>query len=225
MALNKYGVLKGSFDHFEKENPDNFGQYFHGFIFVYAPSYTTGNQVVYKCAVDVKTPSGVIVHYFNPAKLDKNKFHELNLLPDGYHDLTRDPNSGALDYKRNPLISEPLGCATIFWAIYNAMTGKNRQTWKENIGQSALDDLQSFLADIQRIYIFGEPFHNISPDQFGMHDIHLNQGDPIDSQWHNLNAIWQDGGVIIEHPNGDLGGFFIKFSTQTLNTDDNGWPV
>lgn len=103
--------------------------------------------------------------------------------------------------------------------------GSNYQSWKENVGQSALDDLQVFLTDIKKVYIFGEPFHNSNPEQYGMHDIHLNQGDPINSQWHNLDAIWQDGGVILEHSNGEIGGFFVKFSTQTLNTDNNGWPV
>jgi uncharacterized protein YukJ len=56
-----------------------------------------------------------------------------------------------------------------------------------------------------------------------MHDVHYNQGDPP-GQFRHLDLIRQDGGVIVRHRDGRFEGFFVKFDTQSLNTDDNGLP-
>ena len=37
------------------------------------------------------------------------------------------------------------------------------------------------------------------------------------------NAIWQDGGTIIETAEGELFGFLNKFKTQAFKTDDQFW--
>ena len=57
-----------------------------------------------------------------------------------------------------------------------------------------------------------------------MHDVHMNQGDPP-GPFQHLDGIWQDGGVLVERPNGNLAGFFVKFVTQVLNTNDHGLPA
>jgi uncharacterized protein YukJ len=57
----------------------------------------------------------------------------------------------------------------------------------------------------------------------GMHDIHYNQGDPP-GIFRPLDAIWQDDSVIVHHAGGRYEGFFVKFDTQSLNTDDQGLP-
>ncbi|MBV9823698.1 MAG: DUF2278 family protein, partial [Actinobacteria bacterium] len=75
-----------------------------------------------------------------------------------------------------------------------------------------------------RLYVFGAPYER--PDPYpGMHDIHMNQGDPIASQFHPQDAIWQDGCVIAQGADGTLRGYFGKFATQSMHTDDNGWPT
>ena len=35
----------------------------------------------------------------------------------------------------------------------------------------------------------------------------------------------EDGGVLVERPGGTLAGFFVKFVTQTLDTNDHGLPA
>jgi Uncharacterized conserved protein (DUF2278) len=208
MPVQDYGVVIGQFDHFDRDDANHFGSFFHGHIFVRAGS--GAQAVLYNCAVDVKYPSGM-VEYFNPRKLDAKKFANVHGLGDGFHSLASTSSSGALDYVRDPLISQP-----------------SNYVWKQNVGMSALTDLEAFLAadgGIHRSYVFGAHFQNAAqnPPQ-GMHDVHMNQGDPPGSFQH-LDGIWQDGGVLVERPSGNLAGFFVKFVTQTLNTNDQGLPA
>jgi hypothetical protein len=225
MPVQDYGVVIGQYDHFDRDPANNYGNYYHGHIFVRIGS--GAESVLYNCAVDVKYPTGV-VEYFEPSKLDASKFNNVQLLADGFHSLTANSSSGAIDYVRDPLISQPLGCLAIFYAVLRAFTGKNYQVWKQNAGMSALTDLETFLTSdggITRIYVFGARYQNAAqnPPQ-GMHDCHMNQGDPP-GQYQALDGIWQDGGVIVQRPTGVLAGFFVKFITQTLNTNNQGLPA
>jgi hypothetical protein len=156
MPVRDYGVVIGQFDHFDRDDANHFGSFFHG----------------------------------------------------RFHSLAPTPSSGALDYVRNPLLGWPV--------------------WKQNVGMSALTDLEAFHAadgGIRRIYVFGAHFQNAAqnPPQ-GMHDVHMNQGDPP-GPFQHLDGVWQDGGVVVERPGGTLAGFFVKFVTQTLDTNDHGLPA
>ena len=68
--------------------------------------------------------------------------------------------------------------------------------------------------------MFGAPYRT----GLGVHDIHMNQGDPP-GQFQHLDGIWQDGGTVVESASGRLDGFLTKFKTQSLDTDDNGLPA
>jgi Uncharacterized conserved protein (DUF2278) len=75
---------------------------------------------------------------------------------------------------------------------------------------------------VQRLYIFGADATND-----GVHDVHMNQGDPDGSSFQHLDGIWQDGGVGFEYgpPQPRLDVLQIKFETQSLHTDDQGHPI
>jgi uncharacterized protein YukJ len=74
--------------------------------------------------------------------------------------------------------------------------------------------------------VFGAPYPNPNPNPNpGMHDVHMNQGDPVGSPFHALDGIWQDGCVIVDGRDGSLTGYFGKFATQSLNTDSSGSPL
>ena len=88
MPLPNYGVLCGTFNRFEKESPDDFGKWFHGFVYVNTP------VGVYQCAVDVNSPTGEF-EYMMLGGLDPAMFANVSALPDGYHELPRTPASGA----------------------------------------------------------------------------------------------------------------------------------
>jgi len=82
--------------------------------------------------------------------------------------------------------------------------------------------MEYYLLNVKRVYIFGEPYDT----GLGVHNVHLNQGDPINSSFASENGIWQDGGTIIEYQNNSrVSAFLTRFETQSLNTDDSGRPV
>jgi hypothetical protein len=85
----------------------------------------------------------------------------------------------------------------------------------------ALDALDPHLRAASRIYVFGERFD--SGD--GVHDVHLNQGDPLGSQWWDSNGIWQDGAVACQGPDGHVAVWQVMFKTQRLTTDAHGHPL
>jgi Uncharacterized conserved protein (DUF2278) len=93
--------------------------------------------------------------------------------------------------------------------------------WIESNGDNALDALAPHLDAAQRIYIFGERFEDGTN---GVHDVHMNQGDPAGSQWYSSNGIWQDGGVACQGAAGNVVIWQVRFKTQSLNTDDQGHP-
>src|ERR1700742_4346898 len=100
MALSSYAVVKGDFDHFTRDPPDDFGRFLHGHIFIRAPN-EQGNVVLFDCACDVNTPSGWI-DYFHIPRLDPDKFLVVPglpagrpLLPTGHH--AGATSGGALD--------------------------------------------------------------------------------------------------------------------------------
>jgi hypothetical protein len=217
MPLPDYGVLVGTLDHFVRESPTNYGTYYHGKLYVQTPNG------LYEGAVDVATPSGIKVQYRSLASIDRNLFVPASFTP-GWHQLSRDPTSGALDYIRAPLLHPRIGCLTVMFSwllellarIFNSML----ERWTDSTGDNALNELEQALSGSSRVYVFGAPYTN----GLGVHDIHMNQGDPPGIHQHD-DGIWQDGGTVIEYPDGRLAAFLTKFATQSLTTDDHGLPV
>src|SRR5262245_51669892 len=227
MPLAGSGVVAGAFDPFDRDDPVNYGNYFHGQIFLQAPPPAGGSNVTYRCAVDVKMPDGIVAYAKLTIKAED--ISPVLALGNGYHDLARNSTSGAVDYVRSPFIAGPLGCAAVFFAIFDWFTGSSHKVWRENVGGSVLTDLESILVNIRRIYVFGEHFYNQGDNEHGMHDVHMNQGDPMPASgdpnyaqklgWYNNSGTWQDGAVFVEHNDDTIEAFLIKFLTQSLNTD------
>jgi uncharacterized protein YukJ len=94
--------------------------------------------------------------------------------------------------------------------------------WLEN-GTDVIQLAEFYLLNVDRIYVFGEPYAS----GLGIHNVHMNQGDPTDSLFAAENAIWQDGGMLIEYtfPQPRLSLLLTKFQTQSLVTDDLGHPA
>ncbi|HWD97544.1 MAG TPA: DUF2278 family protein, partial [Bryobacteraceae bacterium] len=61
--------------------------------------------------------------------------------------------------------------------------------------------------------------------QQGIHDIHMNQGNPPGS-FEKDNAIWQDGALFLELPaTNQWIAVFLAFQTESWMTDNNGNPL
>jgi len=207
MAVDRYGVVVGAVDHFERDAKDNFGHWYHGKLYVRA---TDG---LYQCAIDVDTPldptTGLAtvshpgVFYLVAPELADTDLGPVATLPDGFTQLAPTPTSGAVDYVRTPALAR-LGEAA----------------WLPNSGDNALNVLEGELAAATRVWTFGSHYST----GLGVHDVHMNQGDPP-GPFQHLDAIWQDGGIVIRRPTGALVGWLVRFRTQSLHTDDRGHPI
>ena len=215
---NGYGVVIGTRHDYFRDPPDNFGRYYHGNLVVHAP---LGN---YTCAIDVdpkNMPDGI---QWRVVRIRAADLVGLASLSDGWHDLASLPTSGALDYPRSRVLHPPFVIHTVRFAGWlSRLLGWLRWNppWNSGTGFQALTDLEGILEVGVRFYVFGEPFST----GLGVHNIHQNQGDPVGGGHDAENAIWQDGGTIVETADGALWGFLNKFKTQSFRTDDLGRPA
>jgi hypothetical protein len=218
MPLPSYGVAIGTYLSFARDPQDNFGHWYHGHIRIQTPAG------VYQSALDVDTPTGAGISFRVLHSLDAAAFAPIRQLTDGFHSLASTSASGALDYLRSPMLQ-----LSPFWSLarFNptllllSRLRIGRSGWVRSTGDNALTWIEQQLPGCTRVYVFGDHFQN----GMGVHDVHMNQGDPAGSQWYALNGIWQDGGVVIERPNGKLLAWLVKFNSQSFNTDNQGHPI
>ncbi|MGC1378076.1 MAG: DUF2278 family protein [Anaerolineales bacterium] len=208
--LPAYGVLIGNF----VSSGEHTGQWLHAILNLNV------NDVMYQCAVDVNEPTlGFQYRIFD--KMDAGLFQVISSMPDGYHPLTRDGSSGAMDYARSPILSNKLGCLAVILTFMNSIFGTQEQEWNTVTGSEAGDALIAMVQNSNKVYVFGAPYQTGN----GMHDVHCNQGDPINSQWGPANGIWQDGCVFVQKSDGTFSAYLGMFLNQTLKTDNNGNPA
>ena len=207
--LPDYGVVVGQYVNYTT----NQGQWLHVDLNINA------NRIVYQAAVDVNEPNGQFQYQvFN--NLDISLFAPIMALNDGWHHLASNSASGAIDYARSPILQRPLGCLALLWTIWNAIFKTQYQTWTNVTGNAAGNALVAMVAGSQKVFAFGAPYTSGN----GVHDVHCNQGDPP-GQFRPLDGIWQDGCVFAIKGDGTLSAYLGKFSTQSLNTDNNGIPI
>jgi hypothetical protein len=225
MPIENNGVLIGTLDHVNFDNPADFGQFFHAHMFVNASGLT------WDCAVDVFAPQGHTIWYRILPSLDRDRFAPIASRANGHYFLDRNASSGALDYLRDPLLRGTGGClfgpiltladlisdALLTW-IY-ALIDRDHP-WIETSGVDAATQLANLVAGSERLYVFGARFDN--PGHVGMHDVHMNQGNLPGTTFAKLNGIWQDGAVIVQKPGGELMAFLVHFEVQKMRTDSNG---
>jgi hypothetical protein len=199
MALQTpYSVIVGPVHDYDLVNPDT-GQWPHYHVRVSANGQIMDSAINLKSLVDVQ-----IEYRSRTFALDDPRFLTVTSLQDGLHQLAQNSASGALDYVRHDGLTGTSG-----WILQN--------------GDNLITELQSLLLNVQRVYIFGASYSQ----GVGVHDVHMNQGDPNGSNFQPLDAIWQDGGLLFQYGGAQphLESLQIKFETQSLYTDDNGHPL
>lgn len=238
-----YGVAIGTFASFTREDPSDFGTWYHGKLRIDTPAGQ------YEAALDVDTPSGIGVSYRVVDDLTTQDIPVVAGLPSGFTPLVSTPTSGALDYVRSPLLRDGLVVRLLRRRIGALRSRSNPQPWGptpldpvihrlrgwlgwlwrwrwrsfpwvSSDGDNALDVLEALLPTAARIYVFGEPFTT----GLGVHNVHMNQGDPPGSHQAE-NAIWQDGAVLVARADGSVTIWQVKFNTQSLHTGDDGLPL
>ena len=223
MPLPAYGVLVGTLSHFTCDDPTPAGLWSRGILHVDAPAGQ------YEGAVDVATPTGDRVQYRLIRHLNHLALTPILGLPAGWHPLASTRSSGAIDYVRSSLFGAgPAARYFGFWLFRrDSLIGRFlrwleslRNPWMDSAGDNALNALETQLLGSVRVFIFGAP----ESSDLRVHDVHLNQGDPL-GQFQHLDGAWQDGGVLIERPSGEIVAFLVKFATQSLHTNSQGLPI
>jgi len=198
-----YGVVIGSLKKHWIDPPDTQGRWPHYNMTV----ETTAGE--YHCVVNLKSRSEVKVEYRDFRSAGTTSFASVLAKPNGFHPLPRTSTSGALDFIRHPGLQDQPGCSCTHWL-------------KEN-GVNLMQLMEYYLIGAQRVLVFGEPYAT----GLGVHNVHMNQGDPVGSPFAGENAIWQDGGILLEHapPQQRLSALLTRFETQSLQTDALGQPL
>ena len=239
-----YGVAVGTFVSFTREDPSDYGHWYHGKLHINTP----GGE--YEAALDVDTPSGVGVSYRVVDGLTAGSLPELSGLANGFTALASTPTSGAVDYVRSPILRDRWVFERLrLWLVGRRLSGGysgktwaptrvdsllgllNERTWLSWLrwrsypwvasdGDNALNVLEPLVQRAMRIYILGEPYST----GLGVHNVHMNQGDPPGPH-QGEDGIWQDGSVITQAGDGSVTIWQVKFNTQSLTTDDGGLPI
>jgi uncharacterized protein YukJ len=214
MALH-YGVLRGRVDIFKREDDLDTPHLQIRII--------DGQNQAWRIAVNVLSSdqSRLVFHRVDPLQ-SHLVLAGLDQLASGFTAISVPNRSAAstLDYFRAPLFDWPTGIAV------------------PSTGPGADDDLQDMLITYLKqlrdqsgeIYAFGakfpepgeapnpRPIDNQFKTKQGVHDIHMNQGNPA-GRFASDNGVFQDGGLILKLPNRYM-GLFLRFQTQWLPTED-----
>lgn len=217
MALKNYGVLVGRIVDRRVATTSNPHYQMH----------VIDSDHDYRIAIDVRSKiAASAIAFFVDEHFQHDITHKLAGLSLGFHPLKRTPTSGALDFIRGNLFDwkdmRPL--PTEASGVDNDVEEKITHYVQRTMGDaSAL------------IYAFGaawgpedkkDQLFGFKPG-YGLHDMHMNQGNSRDGAFVADNGAWQDGGLLFHYPSESRWvAVFLKFQSQAWHTNDQtGDPV
>lgn len=170
--------------------------------------------------VNVQSQDGSEILYLIARNFTPPNAPALTALSLGLNRLTGDLADLRLDFIREKVNGAPMVDKSQMQKL--AIGGGSARGSRGPLHDAVADLLNQALADPNgAIYAFGSVFAD-SGGPTGIHDIHMNQGNPADS-FEKDNGTWQDGAIFIELPGQQTwSALFIAFQTQSWNTDDNG---
>ena len=146
----------------------------------------------------------------------------LRAVNQGFRRLSSSPDDLGLDYVAQKLVKR------------NQMTllPKGLSTGEGDLHDGISDLVKRAVAAKAEVYAFGMGFGNPSanpifkfkPD-YGIHDIHMNQGNPIGGGHARDNGRYHDGALLVFFPSDQhWEALFIAFQTQSWDNDEAGNP-
>ena len=211
MPINKYSVLKGD----PLSGSLNNASRPHYLIEVDAAG--TRWQIAVNVESDTGSGTSAEVLY----KLDENWTPPdagiLEALPVGVTSLAGVDANLAIDYLRSRANGQPLVTREEMTSL--PLPGRGAS---QNLHNAVVQFLNQAVADPQgTVYAFGAQYTTGQ----GIHDIHMNQGNPAGDHIRD-NGIWQDGLLVFQMPaNKQWAAVFVAFQEQVWNTDGSGNPI
>ncbi len=185
---------------------------------------TDGSEVLYE-----------IDHMFTPPDSDA-----LGALATGITPLSSAPGGLALDFVReqvngHPLVTKAeLTLLPVMSGVAGATKAKAPPLDSRTLRAQALSNAITTLIGKAisdgntTIYAFGSAYADAGRVD-GIHNIHMNQGNPNPGSFAADNGIWQDGAMFLQMPTLNASptwvAVFIAFQTESWNTNDQGDPV
>ncbi|NYF78772.1 YukJ family protein [Granulicella arctica] len=173
-------------------------------------------------AVNIQSTDGSEVLYAILDNFQPPDPTALLALSSGMTPLPSQPGGLALDFVRSQVAGQPM----ITLAQMTLLPKNLALTDRADPALNAIDTLlnQAIAAGNATIYAFGSAYAD-SGKVDGIHDIHMNQGNPLNSYGAD-NGIWQDGTLFLYLPTPNTWtAVFIAFQTESWTTDDNGNPT
>ena len=217
MPVHQYSVLKGT----PRSGSISAGSRPHYLIALEA------NGAQFQIAVNVESDTGsgasaqvlylLVENWADPVQAT------LEALPTGLTVLAGKDGDPAIDYLRSRANGEPLVTRAAMTELPLPGT-----TNSENLQNAVIRYLNQAVADEGgTIYAFGAQYTEAT----GIHDIHMNQGNPKGDHAGD-NGIWQDGLLVFSMPGFGMGSgtaqwvaIFIAFQQQVWATDESGNAV
>ncbi len=161
----------------------------------------------------------------------------LGALANGIAGLPSAPGGLALDFVRETIAGVPMitraqmtllpiaSSAGQFVSDYPASLPDPRDLAAHALQNAVVQLLNQAVADPESVvYAFGSAFAD-SGVVDGIHDIHMNQGNPRNSHGGD-NGAWQDGALFVNLPaQATWTALFIAFQTESWTTDAEGNPL
>jgi uncharacterized protein YukJ len=216
MALANYSVLKG--------DPQR-GQV----VFNRAgknPHYQIvlkAGAAAFQAAVNIQSEDGSEVLYSVDHAFVPPDPRALNSLPMGRRPLASENGGLALDFVREMVNGGAMVDREGMTLLPKSFPAGHRHN---DLHNEVVDLLNRAVQDPNgTMYIFGDAFAD--PGTQGIHDIHMNQGNPPGEGHNQDNGVWQDGAVFVNLPAQQNAwiAVFIAFQTQNWQTDDTGNPL
>lgn len=144
-------------------------------------------------------------------------------LAEGFTPLPQRKTGSTLDFVREPLF-KPEDMRHL--PFFGPGVGDDLQ----DLLEVYVDKAEGKPAAAAEVFVWGSKFSGGTPrpadKQFktrqGVHNVHMNQGNPAGAFFGD-NGIFQDGGLIFRFPD-RIVGVFLRFESQTFQTDDTGAP-
>jgi uncharacterized protein YukJ len=182
-------------------------------------------------AVNIQSVDGSDVLYAIEENFTPPEEAGLLALPTGMTSLKSEPGGLALDYVRSTVNGQPMIALEQMTLLPQLLAkGSEDERMMNRVRASALQNavvtlLNMTIADKDgTIYAFGSAYAD-SGKVDGIHDIHMNQGNPANNHGAD-NGVWQDGALLIHLPSkGTWTAVFIAFQTESWDTDSAGNPA